>query len=598
MDLPTNSNSALASFIKKGIKNGTTIDKGVVLTEKYLFQNYSKIGELLNTFIAYPDLYLDYIKPEGSGFTLFFYQRIVLRAVMRYSNVFVTAPRAFSKSFLTILGLMLQCAFIPGTRRFICAPQINQSVKIAKEKIIEIYNRWPLLRREIVGCELSDTPGSFQKDMVIITFKNGSIFSVVGANEGTRGQRQHGGLIDEVRDHIEDLLNSVIFPLLNVARRLPDNSVNVNEPNNQRIFMTSAGNKSSFAYDLMTDIFVDSVIHPKDNFCFGCDYRVPLKHGLLTKSYVENLKTSSSFSESAFAREYCSIWEGASDDSWFNYDKLNKYRKLKNPETRAKKYNLEGEQFYLLSVDVARYSDQTVVCVYHVTVSGEGVCRANLVNIYVLTTLADKTFYNQVIELKKIIQAFNPREVVIDTNGIGYTFGEMMTQEQIKDGITYPAYGFFNNEEYEKYQPKDCLKILYSLKANSTLNTKIHGNAYGRVSNGLVHFLIKEQDAKTQLLSTVASKSMKPEERIKRLMPHEMTTRLFEEICNLRLKPTGSVTEIALEQINSRCPKDKYSAFAYGLWRIKEIEDEYILKRKRKLGANGRRKLIFFSGGN
>ena len=48
---------------------------------------------------------------------------------------------------------------MPGTKRFICAPNKNQSAQIAKEKIVEIYDKWPLLRREIIGGDISDTPG-------------------------------------------------------------------------------------------------------------------------------------------------------------------------------------------------------------------------------------------------------------------------------------------------------------------------------------------------------------------------------------------------------------------------------------------------------
>ena len=65
-------------------------------------------------------------------------------------------------------------------------------------------------------------------------------------------------------------------------------------------------------------------------------------------------------------------------------------------------------------------------------------------------------------------------------------------------------------------------------------------------------------------------------------MPHELTTKLFEEMANLRLRRTSGL-DIALEQINSRFPKDKYSAFAYGQWRIKELEEEYYKKHKRNL---------------
>jgi hypothetical protein len=74
-----------------------------------------------------------------------------------------------------------------------------------------------------------------------------------------------------------------------------------------------------------------------------------------------------------------------------------------------------------------------------------------------------------------------------------------------------------------------------------------------------------------------------------------MTTKLFEEMANLRLKRTGNATDIVLEQINPRYPKDKYSSFAYGLRRIKEIEEEYTKRRRRRLGGDGKRQLTFFT---
>ena len=188
-----------ADVVKSGERDGAEIEKGVVLTEEYLVKFFEPLGNLLSIFTAYPDLYLDVIKPADSTFDLFFYQRITLRAIMRFKDIFITAPRAFSKSFITILGLFLQCIFIPGTKRFICAPNKNQSAQIAKEKIVEIYDKWPLLRKEVVGGEVSDTPGNFGKDYVTLKFRNGSQFDVVGALDSTRGGRRHGGLIDEIR---------------------------------------------------------------------------------------------------------------------------------------------------------------------------------------------------------------------------------------------------------------------------------------------------------------------------------------------------------------------------------------------------------------
>ena len=585
------------SNIKVGAREGTIIEKGVILNEGYLNENKGDIGGIMSIFTAYPDVYLDLIKPQDSSFTLFFYQRITLRALMRFKDIYVTAPRAFSKSFITILAMILQCIFIPGTKRFICAPNKTQAAQIAKEKIVEIYDRWPLLRKEIIGGEISDTPGNFGKDYVTLKFRNGSQFDVVGALDSQRGGRRHGGLIDEVRDHDETPINEVVLPLLNVSRRLPDNSVNEKEPNQQRIFMTSAGIKTSFAYDLLLDDFEDSIIHPDSTFVFGCDYRVPVLHGLLDRTYINKLKTSPSFSEESFAREYASLWSGSSEDAWFNFDKLQRYRKIKNPETRAKG-RASQSQFYLLSVDVGRLNDQTVCCVFRVNVNGEGQYFSTLVNLYVLGRQAEtKTFYRQAIDLKRIINRFNPREVVIDTNGLGIGFGDEMIREQVDElGNVYPPLGFKNDEDFQKVQPKDALCILYGLKANGPLNSKIHGNAYTRLNGGLVRFLIKEQEAKNALLSTKVGQKMTTEKRIKRLMPHEMTTKLFEEMANLRLRKTGVSMDIVLEQINPRYPKDKYSAFAYGLWRIKEIEEEANKTKRRRSMLSGRQ-LVFCTGG-
>ena len=589
--------SIFSSSKQVGYKEGVEIEKGVILNEDYLEKNEQQIGDAMSFFTAYPDIFIDLITPENCGIKLFFYQRIFLRAAMRFQTVYVTACRAWSKSFLTILALFLQCIFVPGRKVFICAPNKSQGAQIAKEKLTEIFRYWPLLRKEVVGGELSDTPGNYGKDYVSLKFRNGSVFDVVGALESTLGGRRHSGLIDEIKNHDETAINTIVLPLLNVSRRLPDGTTNPKEPNQQVICATSAWQKTSFAYDRLIDNFEMSIMQPRQAFVFGCDYRVPVLHGLLPKDYVNQLKLSPSFNEVSFATEYLSLWQGASEEAWFNFDKLTKYRKIKNPETHAK--NVLGPNcFYLLSVDVGRLHDQTVCCVFRVNVTSDNKYHATLVNLYVLGRESQtKTFYQQVIDLKKIIQAFNPREVIIDTNGLGVGFGdEMIRQQQDEFGEIYEPYGFINDEEFIKVQPKDAPRILYGIKANGPLNSKIHGNAYTRLNSGLVRFLIKEQEAKSALLATKQGQKMSVLQRVKRLMPHEMTTKLFEEMANLRLKRTGASLDITLEQINPRYPKDKYSAFAYGLWRIKEIEEENA-KRRRRRGNGQKRQLVFCSGG-
>lgn len=754
--LPSLQLQQIKENIQLGEKEGIKIEKGIALTEPYLISIQEELEELAQHFSAYPDLYLDLITPEKEELNLFFYQRIILRALMRFKEIYWTACvtgktkvrtsngekkiseikkgeyvmshlgwrqvvgidnyeykgnifsfslnnekrirctddhiflikregyknplwieawniklndkmlvkkdsydikenyiersrknslspmeltnlnlkdyleidiseidweedvkekvytlivdeaesfeaegvinhncRATSKTFLSILALFLQCIFMPGTKRFIVATFKVQAAKVAKEKIVELYDHWPLLRREVFGGDISDTPGNFGKDYITIKFRNNSQLDVVGG-DGTRGLRRMGGLLDELRDADATEITEIVLPLMNVARRLPDNTVNPKEPNAQQIVMTSAGVKTSYAYDKLIDMFENSIISPKDSFVIGMDYRIPIMHDLLDRQFIKKLKSSPSFNEESFGREYMSLWTGSSEESWFNFDKLQKYRKIKNPELHAKN-RISANEFYLISADVGRLHDSTVCCIFRINIIQEKY-YATLVNIIVLgRTPETKPFSIQAADLKKIIRDYHPKEVVIDTNGLGVGLGdEMIRVHYDENGEVLPAYGFFNDDNYKKVQPKDAINILYGIKANGPLNSKIHGNAYSRISSGSCRFLIKEQEAKSALLATKVGQKMKIEERIKRLMPHEMTTKLFQEMANLRLKRTGGM-DIVLEQINPRFPKDKYSAFAYGLYRIKELEEENYKKKRHRSG--GKRQLVFFSGG-
>lgn len=156
-----------------------------------------------------------------------------------------------------------------------------------------------------------------------------------------------------------------------------------------------------------------------------------------------------------------------------------------NPES-SEKLGQFHEDFYILSVDVGRLSCETIVCVHKVH-PVQNVLKSKLVNIYVLGRNADdKHFERQAIDLKKIIRDFNAREVVIDANGIGVGLLDFMIKPNLDlmTGITFPAYGVFNNKDYQKDgQPGDCEQIIYSLKANAATVNQIHSNCYARINN-------------------------------------------------------------------------------------------------------------------
>ena len=170
---------------------------------------------------------------------------------------------------------------------------------------------------------------------------------------------------------------------------------------------------------------------------------------------------------------------------------------------------------------------------------------------------------------------------------------EMVFETSCGD-ITYPGYRSINNDDYNQHKYPGTIPLIYNLKSNATLDGQIHAAAYAMLNSGRVIFLAREQEVKNKLLATKKGQAMSFEKRTKRLMPHQMTTLLFAEMCNLRLKQTGTL-DVRLEQINTNMGKDKWSALEYGLYRLKQLEDDYILKNKKKSRKN--RKLAFFTSG-
>jgi hypothetical protein len=74
---------------------------------------------------------------------------------------------------------------------------------------------------------------------------------------------------------------------------------------------------------------------------------------------------------------------------------------------------------------------------------------------------------------------------------------------------------------------------------------------------------------------------MTPEQRADYLKPFTLTSILKEEMMNLREENEG--VNIILKQANKGIKKDKFSAFEYGLYYIKEEEESK--KKKKRFNA-------------
>lgn len=570
---------------------GTPIEKNIMLGEDKLKEVENELKKKIAIWSSYPDIWADEVLvPTSSSFRFMFYQRIMMRNLARVPINHITAARGVSKTFITLFMAFHRCIFCPGTTIAFAAPNKQQSAQIGKQTVNDLLNRFPLLNNELDGPVIGG------KDYFEVRFKNKSKIEITAALDSTRGRRFDQIDVDEARDQDGDAVNGILVPTVSKVRTTYGAGLlNPFEIHQMQEYTTSASSKSSYNYEKVLDILCKMIINPKAACAMGLDYRVPVIEGIYPASFVRDVKMDSTMNEQLFAREYLSIYTAESDESWFNFKKINQHRKMVNAEWEARLNNGNKETFYLISIDVGRKHDNTVVTVFKV-MPNNGRYRAVVVNIFVLgRTKQSKHFKQQTLDMKKIIKAFNPKEVIIDTNGLGASIADEMIQEHIDvDGTVYGPLGFYNDDDYKKIQPADAPRILNSFKANHKINSEMFGNCYARIDSGLVDFLIKEQDARSKLLATKKGQKMTVEQKTKFLMPYEMTSKLFEEMGNLRLKRTGAGLDIVLEPINSRFPDDRFSSLCIGLRRIKELEEEQAKKKKRNASS---RKLVFFTGG-
>ena len=533
----------------------------------------------------YPDLFVDFMvrgtrtEVKDGEFCFYFYQRVFLRCVMRYQYVYAVFPRAYSKSFLTVMAMMCRCILYPDAHLFVTSGGKEQGASILQSKVEEICKLIPSFEREIDWGRGKTLTG---KDKVRYVFKNGSVLDNLAARESTRGQRRHGGVMEECVGIDDQILREVVIPVMAISRRAKDGTTVESEPlNKSQIYITTAGYKGTYPYDRLIGFLVRMVTQPDRCIVLGGTWRTPVGMGLQSKTFITDQKNEGTYNEASFEREYESKWSGTVEDAFFNGEHFTRNRKLLQPEYEHSGRSAAGA-YYVLSVDVGRKGCDSVVCVFKVTPQAQGPAIKSLVNIY---TMADEHFEDQAIKMKKLFYKYKARTLVIDGNGVGLGLIDYMIKSQNdENGDFYPDFGVANDDEgyYKKYRTANTeFDAMYIIKANAPINTECHANAQSQLAAGKVKFLIDERAAREKLLGTVKGQKMKPEERAEYLQPFTLTSILKEEMMNLREENEG--INIILKQANRGIRKDKFSAFEYGLYYIKQEEDKK--KKKKRFNA-------------
>lgn len=548
--------------------------------------------ELIAYWRVYPDRLVDYYLSLGNpyNFKFIFYQRLFLRALFRHKYVYATFVRAWSKSFMSVMALMLKAILYPGAKLFTVAGGKQQSAEILSGKVLEICKLIPAMEREIIWDTRGTRARTAQtKDSVIYTFKNGSTLENVAASEKTRGRRFNSGLMEECVGIDQDILNEVLIPTLNVDRIVQGQSDPEEQLNKSQIFVTTAGYKNTYSYEKLIECLCRSVVRPKDAIVLGGSWRVPVIFGLLDKNFVRDLKMDGTFNEDSFEREYESKWTGDIESAFFNSERFDKNRRINQPEWKySNRTSKDG--YYIMGVDVGRFGCTTEVVIIKVTPGAGDIPRKRIVNIY---SFDEEHFGLQSLKLKRLFQQYKCRVAVIDGNGLGAGLVDMLTMDTIDPdtGETLYNWGVMNDDDnkYRNMKTEDTITdAMYIMKANQVLNSEMYAYCQSEINAGRVIFLVDESIAKNKLMSQAQGKKMSQSQRADYLMPFVQTSILKDQMLNLITENDGA--HIILKQASKKIKKDKFSALIYGLYYCKLQEDSRSKKRKRDIS-----KFMFFN---
>ena len=538
------------------------------LTKKRINEHFEEVGEMLNLFMVYPDVFLDLITPHSSHFHLFFFQRLILRCMSRGNITYGCFSRGTSKSFLADIDRYLHCMFVPRHNSTITAGTNKQAAEIAKQKFVgDLWVKFPLLanemqKRRIAGKLLE--PYKLSQDYVEFSFKNGSSLRV-GAVRGTRFESL---IFEEIIEQDETQVNEVYIPTLNRPRTMFNGLINPNEPQSQQIYITTSGYQGTFAYQKIIEVLCRSVLEPEKYFVLCGTYRIPLACGLTSPKMIEDIINSPSFSKSSFEREYESRWSDAPTGAAFRSSMISALRQVKKVELKNELTDkmVQDNYFYVICADMAKDGGaETAVGVAKI-IPKEHYFTYKFVNLF---TIPSTDYMDIANEFKKTVLKYDAKLLIYDANGVGAGIRDWLNkQTQDRDGTLLEGLGIINppsSAERDLINYPKSKTICYEIKSGGKVGEQIHFFFFARMSTGAITFPLKLTDALSLYSKNKSFGQMSRARQEQLLMPFKVMDKMEMELKNLDIANTSDQMNSTLKIVrrNANIQKDFFSMAEY-----------------------------------
>ena len=520
-----------------------------------LEKNLDKYVDLISYLRWTPDAYLDLIKPKEGGIHLHSDQRLFLRVMSRFFEIYGCYPRGFSKTYLEMLEYVITAIFYPNIDLSITAQTKESSAEFIKDKYNEIIRHFPMIENEV-------KKKTFQRGVAEIHFKSGSIIDNLANHKNSLGQRRKRIHIEESALLNNELFDEVLKPIVEVPRYTCGKLaiVNPEELNQQIHFFTTPGFRSSDEFERNMRM-IRNMVDLKGSYVTGSDWMLSCWYGRgSSKSQI--LEKKKTMTPIAFAQNYGGEWTGSSSNALVNINRLLDCRALKTPILKS---NKDSDEYYM-GVDVARSQNtnnnqsSAVIGKVNRNPATSRIVSIDVVNVHNISNVL--SFDEQAIIIKKIANEYKPKMVIVDGNGLGAGLVDALLKDNF-DPITKEPLGCWDTINTDnKPESQYAEKCVFDLKAQG-IQTKIITTFIDCVDSGKLRLLEKRQENEF---------SEKEQNNFKdNILPFIQTDLLVEEISNLKIKH-GNNGALAIEKVVRKIDKDRFSGLSYLIYYIYEYQ--------------------------
>ena len=522
-------------------------------------------GLLISYWRYYPDKFLDMMEGSSTKYELQPIQRIFMRAVARYPQVFITASRGTTKSFCMLAAKEVEGILYPGVNTQYAGPSKEQLADILSGVQEEIFEQWPGLKNYWAyksnsrdNFELVSNEGS----RIMINVARGTTCNSVIAEEIAQSETK----TTKAFDH--NNFQKAILPAVRGIRMVN----RIRDPffqQYQQVYITSAGSTYNEAYDYRAPI-LRAMLDGDRAFCIDVPSEVAVLSKIREVKWRENLKQN--LTADGWLQEMDSLWTGTSENPLIRDSVLTESKNLLTMEER---HCGNPDVFYIIGYDVS-YIDgaKNAKCATAILKcekqKGAKQNRYLKSLVYVYDNPPPQTSFHQAWQLKQIWRRFSmengePTYIAVDARAYGKSVVEELHKE-MNDGL--PTICCMNHE-YPELEETGALPVLYAVQATGGSYQGKHDSDADMIRYAEVEF---EQGNVRLLTGNVYDgveaykkahniREADLDSRIAR--PYQKTRELIGQIGNLKKVVNGF--NAREERVSKGINRDMWSALKYAL---------------------------------